>query len=171
VAAGIHHRTLGRLRREIEPVPAAVLLRFLTRWQHVAPGALLHGVAGLREVLAQLEGYEAPAASWERDLLPARVRGYDPAWLDGLTLGGEVVWGRLSPPGARAPAGARRGPTACRGPGAAAVRSASCRRESGPASPASKRRLSYQTRHLSFVAGLIPEAHTQGGASRSDGHQ
>ena len=43
--------TLGRLRREIEPVNAAQFLRFLFSWQHVAPGSLLHGSLGLREVL------------------------------------------------------------------------------------------------------------------------
>lgn len=44
-----------------------------------------------------LEGFEAPAASWEGDLLPARLERYDPAWLDALCLSGRVVWGRFSP--------------------------------------------------------------------------
>ena len=30
-------------------------------------------------------------------MLPARVAGYDPRWLDELCLAGEVAWGRLSP--------------------------------------------------------------------------
>ena len=36
--ARIHRLTLGRLRREIEPVTTGEFLRFLARWQHVAPG-------------------------------------------------------------------------------------------------------------------------------------
>src|SRR5439155_12303953 len=36
--ARIHRLTLGRLRREIEPVPAADLMRFLFRWQHMHAG-------------------------------------------------------------------------------------------------------------------------------------
>src|SRR5262249_19214547 len=34
VLARIHRLTLGRLRREIEPVTTADFLRFLSRWQH-----------------------------------------------------------------------------------------------------------------------------------------
>ncbi|MGH2570029.1 MAG: Lhr family helicase, partial [bacterium] len=47
------------------------------------------------EALAQLAGFEAPAAAWERSILPARVRGYRMGWLDELTLSGELAWGRL----------------------------------------------------------------------------
>ena len=35
ILARIHRLTLGRLRREIEPVTAADFMRFLSRWQHV----------------------------------------------------------------------------------------------------------------------------------------
>ncbi|WP_242355603.1 DEAD/DEAH box helicase [Anaeromyxobacter sp. SG64] len=95
VLARIHRLTLGRLRREIEPASAAVFLRFLARWQHVAPGTRLHGARGLAEVLGQLQGFHAAAGAWERDLLPARVAGYEPGMLDGLCSSGEVAWGRL----------------------------------------------------------------------------
>ena len=47
--------------------------------------------------LEQLEGFEAPAVEWERSLLPARVRNYDPRSLDNLCLAGVVGWGRISP--------------------------------------------------------------------------
>jgi ATP-dependent Lhr-like helicase len=99
ILARIHRLTLGRLRREIEPVSAADFLRFLFRWQHVQPGTKLHGPRGLAEVLGQLQGFQAAAGAWERELLPARVTGYDPAWLDQLCLAGEVAWGRPSPGG------------------------------------------------------------------------
>ena len=36
VLARIHRLTLAKLRREIEPVSAAALMRFLLRWQRVA---------------------------------------------------------------------------------------------------------------------------------------
>ncbi len=48
-------------------------------------------------VVAQLQGLELPAGSWEATVLPARVAGYDPRWLDELCLSGEVAWGRLTP--------------------------------------------------------------------------
>ena len=38
VLARIHRTTLGRLRREIEPVTALQFHDFLARWQHVAAG-------------------------------------------------------------------------------------------------------------------------------------
>ena len=97
VLARIHRLTLGRLRREIEPVSAADFLRFLARWQHVEPGTRLHGAAGLLQVIRQLQGYEISAAAWEPDVLARRVAGYSPDLLDRLCLAGEVMWGRLSP--------------------------------------------------------------------------
>ena len=97
VLARIHRLTLGRLRREIEPVTAADFVRFLARWQHVAPGTQLHGAAGLLQVLRQLQGYETSAAAWEPDVLARRVADYDPELLDRHCLSGDVMWGRLSP--------------------------------------------------------------------------
>ncbi len=95
--ARIHRCTLARLRREIEPVPAAGFIRFLLAWQHAVPDERLEGPEGLAAALEQLEGFEAPAAAWEGDILPARVRHYDPAWLDGLCLSGRIAWARLAP--------------------------------------------------------------------------
>ncbi|HUJ29196.1 MAG TPA: DEAD/DEAH box helicase [Myxococcales bacterium] len=94
--ARIHRLTLGRLRREIEPASTQDFLRFLLRWQHVGPGAQLHGAQGLSEVLAQLQGFQAAAAAWESELLPARVARYDKALLDQLCYSGEIAWGRLA---------------------------------------------------------------------------
>ena len=58
--------TLGRLRREIEPVTTADFVRFLMRWQHVMLASRLHGVDGLLKVIRQLQGYEISAAAWEK---------------------------------------------------------------------------------------------------------
>ena len=93
----IHRYTLDRLRQEIEPVTAADFMRFLLRWQRVAPDARGEGPEGLGAVLELLDGYEVPAGAWEADVLPARLGEYDPLWLDGLCLSGEIAWGRLSP--------------------------------------------------------------------------
>jgi ATP-dependent Lhr-like helicase len=93
--ARIHRYTLDRLRREIEPVSAAEFLRFLATWQHAEPESRLEGPRGVAEVVAQLAGFEVPAAGWEAGVLPLRIRGYRRDWLDQLVLSGEVVWGRL----------------------------------------------------------------------------
>jgi len=94
--ARIHRYTLDRLRSEIEPVTAADFMRFLARWQRVTTEHRAEGPDGLAAVLALLDGYEAPAAAWESEILPARLGDYDPLWLDGLCLSGEMSWGRLS---------------------------------------------------------------------------
>jgi ATP-dependent Lhr-like helicase len=95
--ARIHRRTLGKLRKEIEPVATADFMRFLFQWQHVAPGSRQHGEAGLLEVVRQLAGFEAAASSWDSQLLRMRMGKYEPALLDRLCLSGAVSWGRLSP--------------------------------------------------------------------------
>jgi ATP-dependent Lhr-like helicase len=94
--ARIHRLTLGRLRREIEAVAPADFMRFLFRWQHVQPGTQLHGRDGVGEIIGQLQGLELPAPAWEESVLPSRIRLYDPADLEYLTLSGAVTWGRLS---------------------------------------------------------------------------
>ncbi len=100
--ARIHLYTHERLRREIEPVTAQDFLRFLLRWQHVAPGTQREGRRGVLSVVEQLQGFELAAGAWEEAVLPARTLGYRREWLDGLCLSGEVVWARL---GLRPPAG------------------------------------------------------------------
>ncbi|GAB2465114.1 ATP-dependent Lhr-like helicase [Conyzicola lurida] len=94
----LRSRSLAALRHEVEPVDAATLGRFLPAWQHV--GSNLTGIDGLVQVIDQLSGVALPASAWETLVLPARLRNYSPAWLDELTLTGEVVWsGRGSLPG------------------------------------------------------------------------
>ena len=108
VLARIHRMTMGRLRKEIEPVTSADFMRFLGRWQHLAPGTQLHGADGLFQVLRQLQGYEISAAAWESNVLPRRMANYDPELLDRLCLSGEIMWGRLSPHPALEVEGGRR---------------------------------------------------------------
>ena len=95
--ARIHRLTVGMLRKQIEPVTAAQFMRWLMRWQHVAPGSQVSGERGVLEVVQQLQGFEIPANAWERQILARRVADYDPKWLDQLCLTGAVGWGRLSP--------------------------------------------------------------------------
>jgi ATP-dependent Lhr-like helicase len=95
--ARIHRYTLDRLRREIEPVSAADFMRFLFRWQRVAPDTQAQGPEGLAAVLELLDGCELAAGAWESDVLPSRVNEYDPLWLDALCLSGEIGWARLTP--------------------------------------------------------------------------
>ncbi len=102
--ARIHRSTLGRLRKEIEPVSVADFLRFLFRWQHAAPGTRLHGREGLATVIGQLHGVELPAPAWERSVLALRVQDYDARVLDDLCFSGVVAWGRFSAPAPEAPA-------------------------------------------------------------------
>jgi ATP-dependent Lhr-like helicase len=93
----LHAASRGRRRRHVEPATIADFVRFAACWQHVAPGTQAEGRAGLLSVIEQLQGLEVAAGEWERTVLPARVAGYDPRWLDELCLAGEVSWGRLTP--------------------------------------------------------------------------
>ncbi|MGE5303153.1 MAG: DEAD/DEAH box helicase [Alphaproteobacteria bacterium] len=93
--ARIHRLTLGRRRKEIEPVSAAEFMKFLISWQHAAPASRLRGREGVLQVVKQLQGLELPAPAWEQFVLPARIENYDPADLEYLCLAGIVAWGRL----------------------------------------------------------------------------
>ena len=93
--ARIHRNTLGKLRREIEPVDVRDYVRFLCDWQRLSPGTRVQGPEALAGVLAQLEGFEAAAGTWESELLPARIKDYSITWLDDLCAAGRIAWMRL----------------------------------------------------------------------------
>src|SRR5438874_1645172 len=95
--ARIHGLTLGRLRKEIQSVTPAQFMNWLLSWQHVAPSTQLLGERGTLEAIRQMQGFEAPANSWERQILSRRIADFDPKVLDQLCLTGAVGWGRLSP--------------------------------------------------------------------------
>ncbi len=94
--ARVHGYTQNRLRRDVEPLSPQDFMRFLLRWQHVAPGTGLQGRTGLLAVIEQLQGFELAAGAWEEHVFPARVDNYQRRWLEDLCLSGEVSWGRLS---------------------------------------------------------------------------
>ncbi len=99
--ARIHRYTIKRLRAEIEPVAARDFMRFLFAWQHVS-GTRMEGPDALATAVLQLEGFEAAAAAWENEILPARISDYEPAWLDDECRAGRVTWARLKPRNLRA---------------------------------------------------------------------
>ena len=96
--ARIHRYTLGRLRREIEPASRSEFVRFLFEWQRVKPDDRREGDEALAAVVAELEGFAAPAAAWETEILPARIVAFTPDMLDRLCLAGRASWARPAPP-------------------------------------------------------------------------
>lgn len=94
--ARIHQLTLGRLRKEIEPINANLFVQWLLHWQHLAPGTQLIGEQGLLQIIEQLQGFEIPAKAWEKEILAKRLTHYDPQILDRLCMMGVIGWGRLS---------------------------------------------------------------------------
>ena len=106
--ARINRYTVKRLRAEIEPVSARDFVRFLLAWQHVDPDARMEGPLALQEVIEQLEGFEAPAGAWEKEVLAARLNGYQSSWLDDACRSGRTTWVRLKNGSARANGTVRR---------------------------------------------------------------
>ena len=76
----------------------AEFVRFLFEWQRVKPDDRREGDEALAAVIAELEGFAAPAAAWETEILPARIVGFTPDMLDRLCLAGRASWARLAPP-------------------------------------------------------------------------
>ena len=90
VLRSIRRRSLAALRKEVEPVEAPALGRFVPEWQ--AATSPRHGPTALVDAIAQLQGASIPASIVESEVLRSRVRGYRPADLDALCASGDVVW-------------------------------------------------------------------------------
>ncbi|HET9361287.1 MAG TPA: crosslink repair DNA glycosylase YcaQ family protein, partial [Vicinamibacterales bacterium] len=95
----VRSRSLARLRREVEPVPADALGRFLVSWHGI--GSARRGLEALLDAVEQLQGAPLPFSVLERDVLSARVADYEPGMLDTLIAAGEVVWSGVEPLGDR----------------------------------------------------------------------
>ena len=95
--ARMHSYSRRSRRQSVQPATAQDFMRFLLRWQHVAPDTQVAGEAGLVAVLEQLQGFESAAVTWEPELLARRLRRYESAWLDRLCHDGEVAWLRVTP--------------------------------------------------------------------------
>jgi ATP-dependent Lhr-like helicase len=104
-------RALAKARQQITAVGISDFVAFLQRWQHLDPRDRLGGAEGVGTALRQLAGLARPAAGWERDYLPARVRPYDIGALTSLTQSGAIVWvgssGNADPTGGRPLTGLR----------------------------------------------------------------
>jgi ATP-dependent Lhr-like helicase len=86
----IRRKSLARLRKQVEPVEQQTMARMASHWH-----GCLHRRRGLDAVLDavdQLQGAPLPASVIEREILPARVAGYQAGDLDTLIGAGEVVW-------------------------------------------------------------------------------
>jgi ATP-dependent helicase Lhr and Lhr-like helicase len=90
VLRSIRRRSLAALRKDVEPVEAPALGRFVPEWQ--AATSPRHGPTALVDAIAQLQGASIPASIIEPEVLRSRVRGYRPADLDALCASGDVVW-------------------------------------------------------------------------------
>ena len=88
----VQRGSLALLRREVVPCPAPQFADFLLRWQGVHPATRKGEAVGLAEALDRLQGLPLAAEAWEQTVLPARVSGYQPRWLDEWVSGGEGVW-------------------------------------------------------------------------------
>ena len=93
--ARMHVYSQKSKRARVDPATAQDFMRFLFEWHHVAPGTQRSGVEGLTTAVAQLQGWHAAAASWEPDLLRARLADYSGELLDRRSLAGDLTWGRL----------------------------------------------------------------------------
>ncbi len=94
----LRRRSLAVLRKEVEPVEAPALGRFLPSWQGVGPGPSRPD--RLIEIVRTLQGAALPASILESDVLPGRM-SYTPALLDELAASGELVWVGRGPLGTR----------------------------------------------------------------------
>ncbi|MCB1672617.1 MAG: DEAD/DEAH box helicase [Gammaproteobacteria bacterium] len=106
----IHRYTIDAHRKAIKPVSLQNYLRYLFQLHQLqvhreasAPTGVvpaLDGQTRLQASLALLDGIAAPAAAWEADIFPNRIRDYDPNWLDVMCISGRTAWGRFRlPPG------------------------------------------------------------------------
>jgi ATP-dependent helicase Lhr and Lhr-like helicase len=150
----LRRASLAALRREIEPAEQRAFAAFLPAWHGIDRAAGLGsvradaGVQRLREQLVPLQGLALTPRTWEREVLPRRLGGYSPAWLDELCAAGELVWvgaGALGRGDSHGGAGGRvalyfRADVALLGPPAGAgERAAACVAEGAPAARGEER--------------------------------
>jgi ATP-dependent Lhr-like helicase len=88
----VQRGSLALLRREVVTCAPPQFADFLLRWQGVHPETRRGEAAGLADALDRLQGLPLPAEVWEQTVLPARVPGYQPRWLDEWISGGSGVW-------------------------------------------------------------------------------
>ena len=87
--ARIHRYSREQRRRAVKPVSPAAFMNFLVHWH-----AMDDAGADIDQALSQLQGWSAPAAMWEHNLLGVRCKDYSPDQLDQRFLSGQLAWFR-----------------------------------------------------------------------------
>ncbi|QDT00340.1 DEAD/DEAH box helicase [Adhaeretor mobilis] len=95
----IKRRSLAKLRKQVEPVEAEQLARFLPVWQGVTRPR--RGLDGLLDAIEQLQGAPLAASELETSILPTRIIDFAQSDLDELFNAGEVVWRGIESVGPR----------------------------------------------------------------------
>jgi ATP-dependent Lhr-like helicase len=90
VLRALRAKSLAKLRKQIEPVGAAVYARFLAQWQGVEERR--KGAGALLETVGQLQGCPLIASEIDARILGARVEAFRPWDLDALCAAGRVTW-------------------------------------------------------------------------------
>jgi ATP-dependent Lhr-like helicase len=98
VLTALRRKSLAKLRKQIEPASGDAFARFLLAWQSI--GERRRSPEALIAVIGQIEGCPIPASVLEREVLPARVEGFEPWDLDSLCAAGEIVWAGVESLGA-----------------------------------------------------------------------
>ena len=73
-----------------EPLKIDRLPLFLADHQGIVQAKC--SLEGLQDRIEQLLCYPAEAGMWEAEIFPARLRPYDPSWLDTLMQEGDLMW-------------------------------------------------------------------------------
>ncbi len=88
----VQRSSLGLLRKEILTCQPAQFAEYVLRWQGLIPAPTRSGPEGLSESLERLQGLSLPVELWEQVILPSRLPGYQPRWLNEWISGGMGVW-------------------------------------------------------------------------------
>ena len=91
--ARLHRYALQQARESIRPVEKQQFVRFVYNWQQLTPQTKGRGINALMGVVEKLQGYALPLTKW-RDLLAARVEGFNLSELETLFLAGQLIWYR-----------------------------------------------------------------------------
>lgn len=95
----LRRRSLAALRREVEPVDASTLGRFLPAWHGIGVKDRRSSIEVLADAVAVLQGSAVPASILEAGVLAARIDAYQPSMLDELCASGEIIWMGAGPLG------------------------------------------------------------------------
>lgn len=97
--AEVRRLSIALKRRESVAVAPEAFADFLLRRQGLHPETRLGGAEAIPRLFERLQGFAAPAELWEAEILPARVAGYRPSWLDEALSTGEWTWRATGPVG------------------------------------------------------------------------